>query len=304
MKLLHMFKNFLTTVLRLLAVPLVLLIYYLVEFLFMLLAKVIDVFAKPRERPQDNIRVCAHDGNLECVKRFVGAGADFDSPNLLSKGNNSPLRGTPLSIAAYKGRFEVVKFLIECGARVNPENHNGCPPLLMAAKNGHYHVVEYLLKHGAYVDEFDDDHDTALVYAVLSDSIPVVKLLLAYNAQASLVALQSACYMNSLELVNLLLDYGAPLNPDAPQETALMIACVYRYVDVVKLLLSRGAFVDAMQEDGYTALHIAAAQGDTKIIQMLIDFKANSGCKDKSGDTPLACALRKGHTHVAHLLEN
>jgi ankyrin repeat protein len=77
----------------------------------------------------------------------VGAGAELE---------NYPHHYTPLAYAAYQGNERVVRFLVERGARVNADAHNGGTyintPLMMAAIQGHEPVARFLLQAGADAD--------------------------------------------------------------------------------------------------------------------------------------------------------
>ena len=53
---------------------------------------------------------------------------------------------TPLHSAADQGHLEIVKYLIEKGAKIDPKNKDGHTPHFLAAKNDHYFVVDYLTK--------------------------------------------------------------------------------------------------------------------------------------------------------------
>ena len=86
---------------------------------------------------------------------------------------------TVLSIAAYTGKFQYVKRLVEVGAEVN---FYGWPPLAYAAYNGHQEIVDYLLKHGAEINAKTQNGSTALFFAARFGHIEVVKLLLKNKA--------------------------------------------------------------------------------------------------------------------------
>lgn len=46
-------------------------------------------------------------------------------------------------------------------------------------------------------------------------------------------------------------------------------------MDIVSILLQHGAAVDAVTKDSYTALHIAAKEGQEEVASLLLDHKAN-----------------------------
>ncbi len=54
----------------------------------------------------------------------------------------------------------------------------------------------------------------------------------------------------------------------------LHYATYQRYTEAVNLLLVRGSDVDAMDDVGYTALHLCAERGYTDLMRMLLDHGA------------------------------
>ena len=73
-----------------------------------------------------------------------------------------------------------------------------------------------------------------------------------------------------LELVRLLLDRGADVNrQDGDGFTALTIAAEEGHWDVVRLLASRGADIDHRDATGLSALDRAAAGGESGIVSFL-----------------------------------
>jgi ankyrin repeat protein len=74
--------------------------------------------------------------------------------------------------------------------------------------------------------------------------------------------------------------------------------------DFVRLLLeSPGADVAVRQEDGATALHIAAATGDPELVGLLINHGANHAAVNHNGDTAAEIARSAGFAELAEYLE-
>jgi ankyrin repeat protein len=66
--------------------------------------------------------------------------------------------------------------------------------------------------------------------------------------------------------------------------------------DRIRALLAAGANVNARDDIGGTALHVAVNfRGDLEVIRMLLDRGADINALDNNGDTPLLLALRHGH---------
>lgn len=54
--------------------------------------------------------------------------------------------------------------------------------------------------------------------------------------------------------------------------------------------------------DARTALHVAAADGNAKVVEHLLELRADSSPSDRWGRTPLDDAMRFGHPEVVRLL--
>src|SRR5688500_9271340 len=67
----------------------------------------------------------------------------------------------------------------------------------------------------------------------------------------------------------------------------LLSACRYGNLDDVAKFLEQGADANTVNEYGVSALHLAAREGNAKLIGLLIKSGANVNVKDRSGDTPL-----------------
>ncbi|KAH9162801.1 ankyrin repeat-containing domain protein, partial [Lactarius sanguifluus] len=66
----------------------------------------------------------------------------------------------------------------------------------------------------------------------------------------------------------------------------------------INFLLKYGADVNAMEENFWTPLHIAAERGYLKVAQMLLDHQAEVDCRNATGQTPLhLVSIRKFGEH-------
>ncbi|CAL4075774.1 unnamed protein product, partial [Meganyctiphanes norvegica] len=79
--------------------------------------------------------------------------------------NSDHFKWTPLHIAAYNNRTEVVKFLLSCKANQDMETSSGYTALIFASMYGHYDIVKLLLDNGADTLITRNDGRTALMYA-------------------------------------------------------------------------------------------------------------------------------------------
>jgi uncharacterized protein len=94
-----------------------------------------------------------------------------------------------------------------------------------------------------------------------------------------------------------LIELGADINAAArnPQKVApIHAAAAVRDLDTLRLLLERGANVNARQQMGFVALMTAAIHGDTEMAQLLIDHGADKGAKADDGKSVVTMARDKG----------
>ena len=112
-----------------------------------------------------------------------------------------------------------------------------------------------------------------------------------------------AAYDGNLEGVKVLLERGA--NIDAVTQdgfTALVIASQCGRHVVVKALLERGAKIDAVTQDGSTALMLASQNGHHDVVMSLLEKGANIEAANQVGGTALMVASQCGHHDVVKAL--
>jgi ankyrin repeat protein len=90
----------------------------------------------------ENLYDAAAGGYRTMAQRYLARGQDINAT--YTDGER-----TPLHAAAYNGHDEMVGFLIDRGAFVNPLDADGNTPLHLAAAAGHDGTVRALLREGA-----------------------------------------------------------------------------------------------------------------------------------------------------------
>ncbi|MEX0940882.1 MAG: ankyrin repeat domain-containing protein, partial [Candidatus Babeliales bacterium] len=86
-------------------------------------------------------------------------------------------------------------------------------------------------------------------------------------------------------------------------DTPLHGASEYGSLEVVKLLLEKGAPIDIQDNFGDTPLHLASRKGHLEVVKLLLEKRAQIDIKNKNGWTPLRLASFKGKLKAVKLLE-
>lgn len=209
--------------------------------------------------------------------------------------------------------LQLVLLLLLCNADVDNDPLGGPWALREAAISDRLDILHHLV-HGANPRE----KARALQAAAQCSKIESVRLLIEFGADVNAspvfmrgskehrTALQAAAENGNLELVQLLITDGAEVERLSTechdQGTALQFAAIKGHIAIVNELMQRGANVNALPigEHGRTALEGAAEHGRLDMVQLLLNFAAET-----HGSRALRFAKREGHEGVvALLLEN
>ena len=92
---------------------------------------------------------------------------------------------------------------------------------------------------------------------------------------------------HSLDLINEILDMRDLEIQDRDGRTLLINAAIYNRLDIVKLLIQRGASIHTQDNIGNTALHAAVLGDNIDVVRFLLENGANINEKNNFGNTPI-----------------
>lgn len=246
--------------------------------------------AKLREPRALNHGVTAAGGAIgncdeEMIRMFLNA-----DPELISY--DSYTRGEALKDALWHSKCTAsfLKFLIKNGADINnsPTLPNSKPCLQLAVEKGDFEIIHCLLTAGAdvnrlWIPKWNAANVTALQAAVSTRNIDIVRLLLQWGADAS-----------------------APANAVTGGKTALQIAVSMNYFEMVQLLVQSKVDINGAPSPrgGRTALQEAASSGYVKLTQYLLEENAdvNAPAAQFNGITALQGASINGNIRIVMML--
>ncbi|CAM9577046.1 unnamed protein product [Ectocarpus sp. 6 AP-2014] len=116
--------------------------------------------------------------------------------------------------------------------------------------------------------------------------------------------LMIALLTHQARLARYLLSRGANVSQEENNgRTALMVAADGGYLDITTLLVDAGAAVDTADTDGKkTALHLAVEGKHPEVVKFLLEANANPSARVRDGRTPLNAACWIGDVRTIDLL--
>ncbi|KAK2763132.1 hypothetical protein FQN54_009768 [Arachnomyces sp. PD_36] len=238
-------------------------------------------------------------GNTYFAKDMIGSVSDFNA--------ETRYFGKPLSAAAYRGDFELVRLLVDRGAKVSKVDGTKLSPLSAAAINGDENIVRFFLK-----PEFGlgrADFMKAIELAAKHGSSKALGHLLKaggqnYSRQFLRGVLRKASSGGHEGAVGQVLDYvtSGPFRAIIGHE-AMLTAVAHGRVSVVRELVTRSIWVpDTRTSPASLALSEAARIGYICVARAALDLGAIINTWHFN---PLMTAARYHHARmVRFLLDN
>ena len=130
------------------------------------------------------------------------------------------------------------------------------------------------------------------IYLLIALAIFPIFLLANQEGKKDKISLHSAAFNGEIEIVKTLISNGARVYAiDNEGRTPLHIVAFNGDKKIAKILISKGANVNSQDKYGETPLHSAAFNGEIEIVKTLISNGADVNVKNKEGKTPLHIAL-------------
>lgn len=222
------------------------------------------------------------------------------APCLALAGGEATL-GVQLSTAAGSGEVDAVKSLLYKGVDINGMDLNGRTAVMEAAEAGRLEVVKLLIERGANVNLRSRYRRTALMDAARKGHLNVASMLLERGADVNAKGL---AWWDVQEIIRARTrDEAKQLLADARDSTALIEAVASGHLEIARLLIESGAYVNAETESGETALTRAIWMSSTKdsdMVKLLLSKGAD--VRGNRRIPPLRVAVRKGREDLVTVL--
>jgi ankyrin repeat protein len=250
------------------------------------------------------LAAAANEGYEDIVEVLLREGAD---PNSLYCGRF--LR--PLLAAASSGNPVVVKQILDAGASVNVHGGDEGNALHQAIKSGNTQIVQLLIDYGHDLHASSPRNGPPLSCALLKEKAQdeLVAMLIRNKVDVNIPPtgyfnpLNLAGSIANLETVRLLLDNGADATLKLPGSGALHNAAEHGEIDIMQLLVDRGADINGLANTTYgTPLKGAIQSLKDEAFEFMLRHGADINSKGARRRYPLDQAIFGGNMKAAERL--
>lgn len=281
-------------------------------------------FRKEFQKEGHPLSLAASKGQVSIIKLLLQHNVP---PDLRSNGDE---KHTALHLAAREGHIEIVRILVEATSSIDAQTNSGFTPLTLAASKGHLEIVQLLLKQGADPNITSSNGYTLLSIASTSGNINIVRCLFNYGATLtpSYQDVKRPIYQISLaaergfdEIVDLFLSKHNFIKSSTKPYQRTILFCIAAMTGHTTLL------IDLIRKHNYdpnlaldprfpilytypcsvfpakrpeAAISWAATYNQVSAIKVLIANGAS--ITPPNDDSPLICAIERGHKDVVETL--
>uniref|UniRef100_A0A669C037 non-specific serine/threonine protein kinase n=1 Tax=Oreochromis niloticus TaxID=8128 RepID=A0A669C037_ORENI len=161
------------------------------------------------------------------------------------------------------------------------------------------------------LDEEDSFVMKAIIHAINDDNVPGLQHLLgslnSYDVNQpnkhGTPPLLIAAGCGNIQIIEVLMRKGAEIRAhDKSGANAIYYAARHGHVETLRFLHEKKCPLDVQDKSGETALHVAARYGNVDVVSYLCSIRANPDLTDREQETPLHCAAWHGYSPVARAL--
>ncbi|KAF5834761.1 ankyrin repeat-containing domain protein [Dunaliella salina] len=251
----------------------------------MLLSKDVDATLANKEG-YTALSVASSMGHVDVVRALLKHAGAAAGVNHAAQDGETPLmasiKGGFFSFVPADKYLEISRMLLQYGANVNAQmdalstGMRGQTCLGRACFRSLVKHVRLLLDHCADVNLSTKCGTSPLFFAAQSGNKAICQMLLDAGASVDITL------KGYTEVAKLLIEKGANVNVEAADNTTpLLMACVHKRMEIVKLLLAHDAAVGKLLSDEYAALRRTANVPES-ILQLLLAKKAEQAKQAKN----------------------
>ncbi len=250
---------------------------------------------------------------IELFQHSLNRGAVKVTTHLIEKGVDVNMHfeggATPLITAVNSNQPGIVKLLLSKKANPNQQEQAGLQgtPLMYASSRNDITIPQLLVEAGAEINKLDINQDPAMNWATYYGNVTTMKWLISQGADLSIKSKHGMPADVGLRLwhadsVMEVFRHTEVNQPLSKAESKLYKAVQSNDLKATVKLLKDAGLADTKDGLGTPMLQLAAQQGNSDMVKLLLDKGADPNQMNRVGMVPLAFAARFGHTKCVELL--
>ncbi|XP_055379033.1 protein phosphatase 1 regulatory subunit 12A isoform X1 [Condylostylus longicornis] len=196
---------------------------------------------------------------------------------------------TALHQCCIDNNIEMLKLLLDYGANVDAQDSDKWTPLHAAATCGHLNLVKILIGRGANLLAVNTDGNMPYDLCDDEDTLDYIEAEMSKRGVTQEL-IDDTRAQTEKQMLNDLIEIGNNggdlEEPDYQGATPLHIASANGYTKVVEYLLEHHVNVDSVDKDLWSPVHAAACWGHMEVLELLAQYGADLNAKNKDDETP------------------
>lgn len=238
-------------------------------------------------------------GSVAAAGALLHAGAD---PNL--KWEND---ATPIFEALKDDRIDLLRTLIGNGADVNSRMTDGMTPLIFATTYGSRLCVDCLLDAGANINEVNPSNGLgSFGVAVDRLNMDLAWHLLNRGASPDFGTTETlglaVAEFGTIELIRAIENAGGSIIRADQLGRIAFVGSRNKDFEVLDYLLEHGADLSHGNDCQYSPLILSVLRGHVELVKRFVERGDDTGARDADGETALSLAIEKGQTAMISIL--
>ncbi|UNI24700.1 hypothetical protein JDV02_010427 [Purpureocillium takamizusanense] len=244
-------------------------------------------------------------GDALMIRLLVDEGADVEPSDTDPRFRPGARRRGPLGRAVERRQEDIAMILLDAGAKPGRYTLCGKSMLHVALLMKSMTLATRLLEKGASPHDSGKSDLSPLMVAAQLGSLDLVKLLLSYGAYVEQVTangsvMSHAVASGNVDLVDYLIKWKFPA--DDVRASLAREALNHKKYDVFQCLVKGGVVVDIGGSEGRELLSLATRQGLSKYVALLVESGARLSTHSNGATTPLMVLAQAGYYNLTKKL--
>jgi ankyrin repeat protein len=192
-------------------------------------------------------------------------------------------------------------------------NDKGLTPIWLAVFKNDTTSLKLLIKYTADINFLEKGGMHPIMIGCLANSFESVSILIdngvdvnwKSKASRNQQPIRFASQGGSLKLVKLLLAKGADMDASPDDKATPLLASLHAMkFDIAEFYFTSGANVNVIGRDGECVIHEAIKTKNPKMVKLALIYKAPLDIKDPSGKTTLQLAKQTGNSEIKNMIKD